>query len=131
MKKNFLQSALFIILLTIVFHLSGCTLSEQSNEMEHNWRLWQKNNIANYSFIGSSRCGAVIIKVQDSKAISIEQAFKSQVGINLDCYEKFDTVDKIFGYVLLWTEGSPAPADNFAWDSTTQDIVVGDLFFEN
>ena len=96
MKKKFLQSASLIIFLTIVFHHSGCTLSQQLNDLERNRRLWQKNNVVNCSFIGSSDCSVVRIKVQDNNAISIEQVYKSQIGTNLKCFEKFDTVEKIF-----------------------------------
>jgi len=129
MKKNFLQSASSVIFLTIVFHLPGCTLSQQSNEMKYNRRLWRKNNIVNYRFIGSSKCGAVIIKVRDGKATSIEQAFKSRVGTNLDCYEKFDTVDKIFGYVQQQMEnGKPLYVKYNEKFGFPEEIKIGSSF---
>jgi hypothetical protein len=73
-------------------------------EIESNRRLWQENKIANYDFIcqqiagGENGWSAVVIKVQDSKTISIERTPKDGVA-KIDGYEKFDTIDKIFDYL--------------------------------
>ena len=71
----------------------------------------------------------MIIKVQDSKAISIEQAFKSQVGIKLGCYEKFDTVDKIFDYVRQELEtGKPVYVKYNKKFGCPEEIKIGSSF---
>ncbi len=75
-----------------------------ASELEGNRRLWQESNIVNYNFVGNQSAGgnkgwsSVLIKVRDSKAISIEPTLKSNITY-IDGYEKFDTVDKMFNYI--------------------------------
>ena len=99
MKKNFSKKTTYITFIIVAFQFAGCS-SRQLNELENNRQLWEKSRLNNYSFVGNiDRCGAVVMQIQDSKPISTEQVFKSQVGGKLDCYEKFGAVDKIFDYI--------------------------------
>lgn len=73
-------------------------------EIEQNRRLWEKNNIVNYSFVcqqfagGMNGWGEVVIKVRESKNILIERTEKDSPA-KIDGYENFDTIDKIFDYL--------------------------------
>ncbi len=72
---------------------------------------WKSNNINSYSFVARKDVGGVsspwnrspvLIKVEDGKPVSIEVVDKNDTSMlaRTDGFEDFDTIDKLFDYML-------------------------------
>lgn len=78
------------------------------SELERNRRLWQENRIVNYDFVAWKLAPGVssdwnaspaLIKVRNGEKISLEAASEDK-DYKIDSYEGFDTIDKLFDYIL-------------------------------
>jgi hypothetical protein len=117
-----LNSSLTLLLLILIFQLSGCGQSTKSevadfksqnenkmtdDELERNHHLWRESKIVNYNFESTKYQGGqyvwvpVSIQVRNDSAISMQPVRERLPLEKIDGYEDFDTVEKIFDQIQV------------------------------
>lgn len=87
------------------------TFEQMKGEVSDNREKWKRNNITTYSFVAAKYIGGVsspwnrnpvLIKVDNNQPVSFEVVDKSDVSslARTDGFEQFDTIDKLFDYML-------------------------------